>query len=140
MATIRGEQGSVQFETGGGTLAQVVGTRSWSFTATKETYDTTAHGATSRTFVGGLISGSGTVELVYDPDATNQPELLEDVFKTNDAVDATFELFTTGSTTLTDSLKFAGIITGMDVTSTVGELDIVTCNFITSGDVTSNLQ
>lgn len=140
MATIRGEQGSVQFETGGGTLATVVGTRSWSFTATKETYDTTAHGATSRTFVGGLISGSGTVELIYDPDATNQPELLEDVFKTNDAVDATFELFTTGSTTLTDSLKFAGIITGMDVTSTVGELDIVTCNFITSGDVTSNLQ
>ena len=140
MATIRGEQGSVQFETGGGTLATVVGTRSWSFTATKETYDTTAHGATSRTFVGGLISGSGTVELVYDPDATNQPELIEDVFKANDSVDATFELFTTGSTTLTDSLKFAGIITGMDVTSTVGELDIVTCNFITSGDVTSNLQ
>ena len=140
MSTIRGEQGSVQFETGGGTLAQVVGTRSWSFTATKETYDTTAHGATSRTFVGGLVSGSGTVELVYDPDATNQPELIEDVFKVNDAVDASFELFTTGSTTLTDSLKFAGIITDMEITSTVGELDIVTCSFITSGDVTSNLQ
>ena len=140
MATIRGEQGSVYFETGGGSLAQVVGTRSWSFTATKETYDTTAHGATSRTFVGGLISGSGTVELVYDPDQNNQPELLEDVFKASDAVDATFELFTTGSTTLTDSLKFAGIITDMEITSTVGELDIVTCSFITSGDVTSNLQ
>ena len=140
MSTIRGEQGSVQFETGGGTLAQVVGTRSWSFTATKETYDTTAHGATSRTFVGGLISGSGTVELIYDPDATNQPELIEDVFKANDSVDATFELFTTGSTTLTDSLKFAGIITDMEITSTVGELDIVTCSFITSGDVTPNLQ
>ena len=140
MSTIRGEQGSVQFETGGGTLATVVGTRSWSFTATKETYDTTAHGATSRTFVGGLISGSGTVELVYDPDATNQPELIEDVFKANDSVDATFELFTTGSTTLTDSLKFAGIITDMEITSTVGELDIVTCSFITSGDVTPNLQ
>ena len=140
MATIRGESESVQFETGGGSLATVVGTRSWSFTATKETYDTTAHGATSRTFVGGLISGSGTVELVYDPDANNQPELIEDVFKTSDAVDATFELFTTGSTTLTDSLKFAGIITDMEVTSTVGELDIVTCSFITSGDVTSNLQ
>lgn len=140
MSTIRGEQGSVQFETGGGSLAQVVGTRSWSFTATKETYDTTAHGATSRTFVGGLISGSGTVELIYDPDATNQPELIEDVFKANDSVDATFELFTTGSTTLTDSLKFAGIITDMEITSTVGELDIVTCSFITSGDITPNLQ
>ena len=140
MATLRGEQGSVYFETGSGTLAQVVGTRSWSFTATKETYDTTAHGATSRTFVGGLISGSGTVELVYDPDQQNQPELIEDVFKTNDAVDATFELFTTGNTTTTDSLKFSGIITDMDISSTVGDLVVATCSFITSGDVTSSLE
>tara|TARA_Y100000004_G_scaffold180608_1_gene225428 strand:+ start:1425 stop:1847 length:423 start_codon:yes stop_codon:yes gene_type:complete len=140
MSTIRGEQGSVQFETGSGTLATVVGTRSWSFTATKETYDVTAHGATSRSFVGGLISGEGTVELVYDPDATNQPELIEDVFKTSDAVDASFELFTTGSTTSTDSLKFAGIITSMDITSTVGDLVVASCSFITSGDIDSSLE
>ena len=140
MATIRGESGSVQFETGSGTLATVVGTRSWSFTATKETYDVTAHGATSRSFIGGLISGSGTVELVYDPDATNQPELIEDVFKASDAVDASFELFTTGSTTSTDSLKFSGIITDMEITSTVGELVIASCSFITSGDVDSSLE
>jgi hypothetical protein len=140
MATLRGEQGSVQFETGSGSLANVVGTRSWSFTATKETYDVTAHGATSRSFVGGLISGSGTVELVYDPDANNQPELIEDVFKANDAVDANFELFTTGSTTSTDSLKFAGIITDMEITSTVGELVVASCSFITSGDIDSSLE
>ena len=140
MATLRGEQGSVQFETGSGTLANVVGTRSWSFTATKETYDVTAHGATSRSFVGGLISGSGTVELVYDPDANNQPELIEDVFKASDAVDANFELFTTGSTTSTDSLKFAGIITDMEITSTVGELVVASCSFITSGDIDSSLE
>ena len=140
MATLRGEQGQVQFETGSGSLAQVVGTRSWTFSAEKDTYETTVHGATSRSFVGGLISGSGTVELVYDPDANNQPELLEDVFKANDAVDANFELFTTGSTTTTDSLKFAGIVTSMEITSTVGELVVVTCNFVTSGDITSSLQ
>ena len=140
MAPLRGEQGSVQFETGSGSLANVVGTRSWSFTATKETYDVTAHGATSRSFVGGLISGSGTVELVYDPDANNQPELIEDVFKANDAVDANFELFTTGSTTSTDSLKFAGIITDMEITSTVGELVVASCSFITSGDIDSSLE
>ena len=140
MATLRGEQGAVQFETGSGSLANVVGTRSWSFTATKETYDVTAHGATSRSFVGGLISGSGTVELVYDPDANNQPELIEDVFKANDAVDANFELFTTGSTTSTDSLKFAGIITDMEITSTVGELVVASCSFITSGDIDSSLE
>lgn len=140
MSTIRGEQGQVQFETGSGSLAQVVGTRSWSFSATKEILDTTAHGATSRTFIGGLISATGTVELVYDPDASNQPELIEDVFKVNDQVDANFELFTTGSTTTTDSLKFAAILTTMDIASTVGELVVVTCDFQTSGDIVSNLQ
>lgn len=140
MGKLRGEQGSVQFETGSGTLATVIGTRSWSFSATKETYDVTAHGATSRSFVGGLISGSGSVELVYDPDATNQPELLEDVFKTNDGVDATIELFTTGNTTSTDSLKFSAVITDMEITSTVGELVVASCNFVTSGDIDSSLE
>ena len=140
MAILRGEQGSVQFETGSGSLATVVGTRSWTLNVTKDTLDVTDHGDTSRHFVGSLISGSGTIELVYDPDATNQPELIEDVFKASDTVDATFELFTTGNTTLTDSVKFAGIITSMDISSTVGDLVVATCNFITSGDITSNLQ
>ena len=85
MATLRGEQGAVQFETGSGSLATVVGTRSWSLTITKETYETTDHGDTFRNFIGGLISGSGTIEIVYDPDATGQPEMIEDVVKANDA-------------------------------------------------------
>ena len=140
MATLRGEQGSVEFETGSGTLATVVGTRSWSLTITKETYETTDHGDTFRNYIGGLISGSGTIEIVYDPDATNQPEIIEDVVKANDAVDATFELFTTGNTNGTDSVSFAGIITDMEITSTVGELVIATCSFVTSGTITSNLQ
>jgi|TARA_R100001510_G_scaffold42686_1_gene39097 hypothetical protein len=140
MATIRGEQGSVQFETGGGSLATVVGTRSWSLTITKETYETTDHGDTFRNFVGGLISGEGTVELIYDPDATGQAAFIEDVVKVNDATDASFELFTTGSTSGTDSVAFAGIITDAEITSTVGELDVVTCSFVTSGTITSNLE
>jgi len=140
MATLRGEQGAVQFETGSGTLATVVGTRSWSLTITKETYETTDHGDTFRNFIGGLISGSGTIEIVYDPDATNQPEIIEDVIKANDAVDASFELFTTGTTSGTDSVSFNGIITDMEITSTVGELVIATCSFVTSGTITSNLE
>ena len=140
MATIRGESGSVQFETGGGSLATVVGTRSWSLTTTKETLDTTVHGNTFRQFVGSLISGSGTVELVYDPDATGQAGLIEDVVKTGDTADASFELFTTGSSYGTDSIAFGAIITDMEITSTVGELVIVSCSFITSSTITSNLQ
>lgn len=140
MATLRGEQGAVQFETGSGSLATVVGTRSWSLTITKETYETTDHGDTFRNFIGGLISGSGTVELVYDPDATGQAGLIEDIVKTNDATDASFELFTTGTSTGTDSVQFGGIITSMEITSTVGELVIVSCDFVTSGTITSNLE
>ena len=140
MTTLRGEQGQVRFETGSGSLAQVVGTRSWSLTIEKDTYDTTVHGDTFRQFIGGLISGSGTVELVYDPDATGQASFIEDIVKTNDATDASFELFTTGSTTGTDSVAFGGIITNMEITSTVGELVIVSCSFITSGTINSSLE
>ena len=140
MAVLRGEQGSVQFETGAGSLATVVGTRSWTLNITKDTLDTTVHGNTFRQFVGSMVSGSGTVELVYDPDATGQAGLIEDVVKTNDAADASFELFTTGSSTGTDSVAFGGIITSMDISSTVGDLVVATCNFITSGTITSNLE
>ena len=140
MAVLRGEQGSVQFETGAGSLATVVGTRSWTLNITKDTLDTTVHGNTFRQFVGSLISGSGTVELVYDPDATGQAGLIEDIVKTNDAADASFELFTTGSSTGTDAVAFGGIITSMDITSSVGDLVVATCNFVTSSTITSNLQ
>ena len=140
MAVLRGEQGAVFFETGSGTLAQVVRTRSWSLNISKETLDTSKHGDTFRSFVGSMISGSGTVELVYDPDATGQAGLIEDIVKTSDATDASFELFTTGTSTNTDSVSFAGIITSMDISSTAGDLVVATCNFITSGTITSNLE
>jgi hypothetical protein len=140
MATIRGEQGTVQFDAAGTTNATIVGTRSWSLTITKETLDTSVHGDTFRSFVGSMVSGSGTVELVYDPDATGQAGFIEDVVTTADPADATFELFTTGTTTGTDSVSFAGVITDMEITSTVGELVIVSCSFVTSGTITSNLE
>jgi hypothetical protein len=141
MAILRGEEGSVQFDAAGTTNATIVGTRSWTLNiTTKDTLDVTDHGDTFRSFVGSLVSGSGTVELVYDPDATGQAAFIEDVINTGDTADATFELFTTGSTTGTDSVSFAGIITSMDIASTVGDLVVATCNFVTSGAITSNLE
>ena len=140
MATIRGEQGAVQFDAAGATNATIVGTRSWSLTTTKETLDTSKHGDTFRSFVGSMISGSGTVELVYDPDATGQAGFIEDVLTAADPADATFELFTTGSSTGTDSLSFAGIITDMEISSNVGDIVVVSCSFVTSGAITGNLE
>ena len=140
MAVLRGEQGAVQFDAAGTTNATIVGTRSWTLNITKETLDTSKHGDTFRSFVGSMVSGSGTVELVYDPDATGQAGFIEDVVTTADPADATFELFTTGTTTGTDSVSFAGIITSMDIASTAGDLVVATCNFVTSGTITSNLE
>lgn len=140
MAVLRGEQGAVQFDAAGTTNATIVGTRSWTLNITKETLDTSKHGDTFRSFVGSMVSGSGTVELVYDPDATGQAAFIEDVVTTADPADATFELFTTGTTSGTDSVSFAGIITSMDISSTAGDLVVATCNFVTSGTITSNLE
>jgi len=140
MAILRGEQGAVQFDPAGASNATIVGTRSWTLNITKDTLDVTDHGDTFRSFIGSLVSGSGTVELVYDPDATGQATFIEDVVSTNDPADATFELFTTGTTSGADSVSFAGIITSMDIASTVGDLVVATCNFVTSGTITSNLD
>ena len=140
MATIRGEQGAVQFDAAGSSNATIVGTRSWSLSITKETLDTTKHGDTARSYIGSLISGSGTVELVYDPDATGQAAFIEDVLTAEDPSDATFELFTTGTSTGTDSVSFAGIITDAEISSAVGDLVTVSCNFVTSGAITGNLE
>ena len=140
MAILRGEEGSVQFDAAGSTNATIVGTRSWTLNITKDTLDVTDHGDTFRSFVGSLISGSGTVELVYNADATGQAGFIEDVLTTGDTADATFELFTTGSTSGSDSISFAGIITSMDIASTVGDLVVATCNFVTSGTITGNLD
>ena len=142
MAILRGEQGAVRFDAAGTSppTTSIVGTRSWTLNITKDTLDVTDHGDTSRAFVGSLISGSGTVEMVYDPDAGGQAAFIEDVLTTSDTADATFELFTTGVTTATDSVSFKGIITSMDISSTVGDLVVATCNFITSGNITSNLE
>ena len=140
MAVLRGEQGAVQFDAAGSSNATIVGTRSWTLNITKEMLDTSKHGDTFRSFVGSMVSGSGTVELVYDPDATGQAAFIEDVVTTADPADATFELFTTGTTSGTDSVSFAGIITSMDISSTAGDLVVATCNFVTSGTITSNLE
>lgn len=140
MAVIRGEEGAVQFDAAGSSNATIVGTRSWTLSITKDVLDTTKQGDTFRSNIGSMISGSGTVELVYDPDATGQAGFIEDIVTAADPADATFELFTKGTVSGTDSVSFAGIITSMDIGSTAGDLVVATCNFVTSGTITSNLE
>ena len=136
MAFFRGEEGSVSFDNGSGTVGAIASTTAWTLDTTKDTLDVTAHGATSRSFVGSLISGSGTVDLLYTATSgDNTAEILSDVLTAEDPGDASFSLFLdTGGT---KKLSFNGIITGTSFSSTVGDISTVSVSFITTGAITS---
>ena len=138
MAFFRGEEGSVKFSKDGtaGELGTVVSTTGWSLDITKDTLECTAHGDNSRKYVGGLISGSGTVDFLYTAatatDATG--EILRDVLQADDPADAKFELFLNGSNKVT----FDGVITGTTLSAQTGDLETVSVSFTTNGDINGN--
>ena len=138
MATaIKGDVGKVMFHNAAGTEADVASTRSWSLSITKDTLETTNQGDTAKTFVGGLISGEGSVELLYDTAGNSAYQsFIDDVLTTGDAADALFELFP-DSATSAKKISFSGIITGAEYSATLGEIEVITGNFITSGAITS---
>ena len=136
MAFFRGEEGSVKFKNASGTTEAVVSTTGWTLDTTKDTLECTAHGDTSRKYVGSLISGSGTVDLLYTATSgDNTAEIISDVLTTEDAGDAQFELFldTSGS----KKVSFSGIVTGTSLSATTGDLETVSVSFITSGAITN---
>ena len=136
MAFFRGEEGSVKFKNGSGTTEAIVSTTGWTLDTTKDTLDVTAHGATFRSFVGGLISGSGTVDFLYTAAGSNETEnLVDDVLTAEDPADAQFELFldTSGS----KKVSFSGITTGTTLSALTGDLETVNVSFITSGAITN---
>ena len=136
MAFFRGEEGSVNFKNASGTTEAIVSTTGWTLDTTKDTLDVTAHGDTFRKNIGGLISGSGTVDFLYTAATGNETaNLLADVLTTEDAADANFELFL--DTSGTKKVSFSGIVTGTSLSSTVGDLSTVSVSFITSGTITN---
>ena len=138
MAFYRGEEGSVSFEKDGGSNAAIASTRSWNLSVTKESLEVTDHDDTFRTYVGGLISGTGSVEVLYTASsADGAADFISDVLTTEDAGNATFELFM--DTIGAKKVSFTGIITSMDLTATVGDLEVITCNFVTCGTITGAL-
>ena len=137
MAAIKGDVGKIMFHNAAGTEADVSGVRSWSLSITKDTMETTVQGNTSKTFIGGLISGEGSAELIYDPSGNSDYQaFIDDVLVTGDAGDALFELFP-DSNTSAKKISFAGIITSAEYGATLGEIQIINISFITNGAITS---
>ena len=94
MAFFRGEEGSVSFDNGTGSVGAVASTTAWTLDVTKDTLDVTAHGDTFRKNVGSLISGTGTVDLIYTATSGDDTaEIITDVLTAEDSGDASFNLF-----------------------------------------------
>ena len=137
MAAIKGDVGKIMFHNAAGTEADVSGVRSWSLSITKDTMETTVNGDTSKTFIGGLISGEGSAELIYDPSGNSDYQaFIDDVITTGDAGDALFELFP-DSAQSAKKIGFSGIITSAEYGATLGENQIINISFITTGAITS---
>ena len=136
MAFFRGEEGSVSFDNGTGSIGAVASTTAWTLDVTKDTLDVTAHGDTFRKNIGSLISGTGTVDLIYTATSGDDTaEIITDVLTTEDSGDAAFNLFL--DTSGTKKLSFNGVITGTSYSSTVGDLTTVSVSFVTNGAITS---
>ena len=137
MAAIKGDVGKIMFHNAAGTEADISGVRNWSLSITKDTMETTVNGDTAKTFIGGLISGEGSAELIYDPSGNSDYQaFIDDVLTTGDAADALFELFP-DSAQSAKKIGFSGIITSAEYGATLGEVQIINISFITTGAITS---
>ena len=116
--------------------AAVAGTRSWSLTLDKAVIEATAMGDTHAANIGSIISGSGSAEVIYQAGTGETNNFVEQVNSGNDNGFVAFELFLDASS---KKILFAGVTTSAEVTSTVGELSIVTVNFVTTGPITLTL-
>jgi len=138
MAFFRGEEGSVKFKNGTGTTEAIVSTTGWTLDTTKDTLEITSQGDTFRKHVGGLVSGSGTVDFLYTAASGNETEtLIDDVLTAEDPGDAQFELFldTSGS----KKVSFAGLVTGTSLSATTGDLETISVSFITNGTISNDI-
>jgi len=139
MAFFRGEQGTIFFDKdSSGGVSEVAAVRSWSMTVEKDVLETTSQGATYKANIGGLIAGSGTMEVMYDaPGSGDKLDLIKDVNTTTDEGNAFVELYLdeTGGKKITGSI----VITSTDYGATVGELEMVTINFTMNGAITTSI-
>jgi hypothetical protein len=137
MAKVKGDVGQVKFDDAGSSVNPVLGTRSWSMSITKDIQETTVQGDTFKAFVGGLIEGEGSAELVYDDSASGETATFVDgVLTTGDLGTAAFELFP-DSASATKKISFNGIITSFDQNSALGDVNTISITFKPTGTITS---
>jgi hypothetical protein len=134
MAYYYGYQGSVKFNSTGGAAATLVQITDWSMSVEKQVYETTQINDTYSKKCGGLISGSGTVNLIY---TGNNNTFIEAVNTSSDTGTALFELYL--SEVDTKRIVFNGIITNASYSAAVDDVSKMSCDFVTNGTITLDL-
>jgi len=140
MAFFRGQQGTIKFDkdAAGAALGEIAAVRSWSLSVEKESLEVTDHGDTFRAYVGGLVSGSGSCEVLYDaPGAGDKLDLIKEALTTEDPANANFELYLDESGD--KKMSFAALVTSAEYGATVGEIEVITINFTANGTITSGI-
>ncbi len=140
MAFYRGQQGTIKFDkdAAGGALGEIAAVRSWSLSVEKESLEVTDHGDTFRAYVGGLVSGSGSCEVLYDaPGAGDKLDLIKEALTTEDPANANFELYLDESGD--KKMSFAALVTSAEYSATVGEIEVISINFTANGTITSGI-
>ena len=136
MAFFRGEEGSVKFDDAGSSASAITSTRSWSLSLNKEVLETTVMGDTYAGKVGGVISGSGSVEVIYTASSSDETAAFIDHINTvDDQGTALFELYLNS----TKKIAFDAVVTSAEFTATIGEIEVITVNFETNGSITTTL-
>jgi hypothetical protein len=143
MAFYRGEQGNVLFKhDSADTLTVVTAVQSWSLSIEKDALDATIFGNEFRNPVGGLISGSGTIEVFYEKTAAGdgKGDLIREILTTpsTEGTTASAELYTYDAGSQgsgSEKITFDILITSAEFNATVGELQVVTLSFETKGTI-----
>lgn len=139
MAIVRGNQGALYFyKDDTQDEAEIEMVRSWTLSIEKEVLDATSQGATFRSFVGSLITATGTAEVLYNKPTASSADrdfIIGAVTETDNAT-ATFKLMMEDGDSTDKEITFSGLITGSDYSATVSEVEVITVNFSVSGAIT----
>lgn len=137
MAAIRGNSGVMELASGA--VAQLT---SYTLDTTQDTAETSAMGATGRTFIKTMHSFSGSADFILEGGAaTPQFDTITEMdFSTDSNETATFELFP--ETEAVGNIKYSGscIITGVSYTGTFDGVVTGSLTFQGTGDLTSEVQ
>ncbi len=129
-----GYQGSVRFSTTGTGAAEVTAVTAWSIAVSKETLSTTRVGDTYEKRAGGLISASGSIDLLYTGENNS---LIEAVNTSGDTGIALFELYLSSSDS--KKISFTGLITSANYGASRDDVQTISCEFVSSGSITLDL-